>query len=178
MWWLNEPAQWSLRDGVLDVAAERGTDFWRVTGYGFIRDGGHVYGRTIQGDTDISVRLRGQFRHQYDQAGLMLYVDESTWIKAGVEYVDGRLHLSTVVTRDFSDWSMTEAPDGVEDVWLRLTRRAEAVEVHFSADGEDYRQLRLGYLPPDRAALAGVMCAAPEGEGFAVSFHGLTVAGS
>ena len=34
----------------------------------------------------------------------------------------------------------------------------------------------LVYLPPDAELLAGVMCAAPEGSGFSVSFHELRIA--
>ena len=32
------------------VTADAGTDFWRITGYGYIRDNGHLYGEQIGGD--------------------------------------------------------------------------------------------------------------------------------
>ena len=45
-------------------------------------------------------------RAQFDQAGIMILVDERTWVKAGIEYTDGVPRLSCVVTNDgFSDWS-------------------------------------------------------------------------
>src|SRR5450755_98378 len=42
--WLNEPAQWSEQGSDLIVTADAATDFWRVTGYGYVRDSGHLYG--------------------------------------------------------------------------------------------------------------------------------------
>ena len=48
---------------------------------------------------------------QFDQAGIMVLVDESTWVKAGIEYTDGVPRLSCVVTNDgFSDWSTRALP--------------------------------------------------------------------
>ena len=45
-------------------------------------------------------------RAQFDQAGIMVLVNEDTWVKAGIEYTDGVPRLSCVVTNDgYSDWS-------------------------------------------------------------------------
>ncbi|GMI15627.1 hypothetical protein TrLO_g15178 [Triparma laevis f. longispina] len=45
-------------------------------------------------------------RKQFDQTGIMVLVDNLTWVKAGIEFTDGSLRLSCVVTNDgFSDWS-------------------------------------------------------------------------
>ena len=76
MEWLNEPASWQRIDDVLKVNVDPGTDFWRVTGYGYIRDSGHVYGDVLAGDLDVAVRVRGTWATQYDQAGVMLRADE------------------------------------------------------------------------------------------------------
>ena len=76
MEWLNEPASWQRTGDVLTVSVDPGTDFWRETGYGYIRDSGHVYGEVLAGDLDVSVRLRCTLEAQYDQAGVMLRADE------------------------------------------------------------------------------------------------------
>ena len=75
MQWLNEPARWSDDNGALIVTADGGTDFWRVTGYGYVRDSGHLYGELLGGDFDLSMRLHGTCAAQYDQAGAMLRID-------------------------------------------------------------------------------------------------------
>jgi uncharacterized protein len=73
-------------------------DFWRITGYGYIRDNGHLYGEPVGGDFDLSMRVRGSYAAQYDQAGAMVRVDDRRWLKTGIEYFDGRPRLSTVIT--------------------------------------------------------------------------------
>lgn len=175
MRWLNEPAEWTHTGATITARAEPGTDFWRGTHYGYVRDGGHLYGAAVAGDVTVAARVVGRYTEQYDQAGVMIRTDERTWIKAGVEYVDGRLRFSVVVTLENSSWFTFPVGDGLPEIWLRLRRSAEAVHVHYSTDGERFEMAALAYLPPGREALAGVMCAAPEGGGFAVSFHDLTV---
>lgn len=45
-------------------------------------------------------------RHQFDQVGLFVAVSDDCFVKAGLEFADGKLHLSVVVTNGgFSDWS-------------------------------------------------------------------------
>ena len=36
----------------------------------------------------------------------MLRIDHENYIKAGIEFVDGKFNLSTVVTHKTSDWSV------------------------------------------------------------------------
>jgi regulation of enolase protein 1 (concanavalin A-like superfamily) len=177
MHWLNEPASWQRTDDVLRVTVDPGTDFWRATGYGYIHDNGHVYGDRLPGDLDVSVRMRGTFAHQYDQAGIMLRADEQTWLKTGVEFFEGRLRLSTVLTLGWSSWIVADLPAGLEEITLRVSRRGDAVEVRYAA-GEGTAELAaLVFMPPDCEVMAGIMCAAPEGSGFIVTFHDLRIAG-
>jgi uncharacterized protein len=177
MHWLNEPASWQRTDDVLRVSVDPGTDFWRATGYGYIHDNGHVYGDRLPGDLDVSVRMRGTFAHQYDQAGIMLRADEQTWLKTGVEFFEGRLRLSTVLTLGWSSWIVADLPADLDEITLRVSRRGDAVEVRYAA-GEGTAELAaLVFMPPDCELMAGIMCAAPEGSGFIVTFHDLRIAG-
>ena len=96
--WLNEPKSWSVDEhGELSVATDEGTDFWRSTHYGFIRDSGHFLGFTAPGAFTAQLRIRGNFEKLYDQAGIMVRVDEQRWVKAGIELSDGRAMLSSVL---------------------------------------------------------------------------------
>ncbi len=154
MEWLNEPASWQRTDDVLQVNVDPGTDFWRVTGYGYIRDSGHVYGEVLAGDLDVAVRIRGNWSAQYDQAGVMLRADERTWLKTGIEFFEGRPRLSTVLTLGMSSWTVANLPDDTNDVALRLSRRGDAVEIRYSAGDERAGPGRPG-LPAARRRVAG-----------------------
>jgi uncharacterized protein len=173
--WLNEPGQWSEQAGVLAVTADASTDFWRITGYGYIRDNGHLYGEQIGGDFDLSMRVRGFYAAQYDQAGAMVRVDERRWLKTGIEFFDGRPRFSTVITFEHSSWAVADLPGGANDVGLLVTRRGDAVEVRYRLDGGELELAALVYLTPGEQVLAGAMCAAPEGRGFQVTFHDLAI---
>jgi regulation of enolase protein 1 (concanavalin A-like superfamily) len=173
--WLNEPPSWEVEDDVITMTAGPRTDFWRTTHYGFVRDNGHLYGRRMGGDFTAEVVVRAAYASQYDQAGLMLRVDAATWIKCGIEFVDGRHFASAVVTRDYSDWSVVPLTGDVSSLRLRVQREDSAVEVRYALGGDDLTLLRIAYFP-DGDTLVGPMCAAPDGEGFTATFEGFTVA--
>lgn len=168
--WLNEPATWALTDDTLTVTTDRDTDFWRTTHYGFVRDTGHVYGTELVGDFVLTATFTGAYHDQYDQAGVVVRIDEANWIKSGIELVDGRQQISAVVTREFSDWSV--APVGTSrEVTVEATRAGDAVTIRYGLDGADPTTLlRVAYLPPDVPVLAGVMAASPDGPGFSTTF--------
>jgi uncharacterized protein len=177
MQWLNEPASWQRTGDVLRVSVDPGTDFWRTTGYGYVHDNGHVYGELLPGDLDVSVRVRGNFANQYDQAGIILRADEHTWLKTGLEFFEGRPRLSTVLTLGCSSWMVADLPPGTDEVTLRVSRRGDAVEVRYTAGDGAAELAALVFMPPGREMLAGIVCAAPEGTGFSVAFHDLRIAG-
>src|SRR5215469_4480824 len=175
MEWLNEPANWQRTGDLVTVSVDTGTDFWRETGYGYVRDSGHVYGEVLAGDLDVSVRVRCALRVQYDQAGVMLRADERTWLKTGMEFFEGRPRLSTVLTLGRSSWMVTDLPAGTDDIVLRVSRRGDAVEVRYVLGDGQPELAALAFLPPGREVLAGVMGAAPEGPGFSVTFQDLRI---
>jgi regulation of enolase protein 1 (concanavalin A-like superfamily) len=178
MRWLNEPPAWSVaEDGTLAVTTGEKTDFWRETFYGFIRDDGHFYHREVTGDFTAYVTLAGDYETLYDQGGLMVRADERTWLKAGVEYTDGVAHVSAVLTRGHSDWSVLPAPDAADRVSLRVTRHGDAVRVQYLRADGGWQLLRLGHLPLPAACRVGVMCCSPQRAGFTARFTDFRVTG-
>lgn len=169
MRWLNEPRKWSLDGASLSVTADPRTDFWRETHYGFVRGDGHLYADDVEGDFDAAVRVVGQYRQQYDQAGLMVYADDEFWLKCGIELVDGVQQLSAVVTRHVSDWSVVPLSPAPAELWLRAERRGPDLQLSWSADGDAFAMFRMTRLT-DGPVRVGMMCAAPDGDGFAVTF--------
>lgn len=171
MQWLNEPSQWSLSGNQIIVTTAPKTDFWRITHYGFIRDNGHFYFEAIAPDFTVEVKIRGQYKDLYDQAGIMLRANETHWIKTGIEYVHGVQNLSAVVTHDYSDWSMTPLSNPPDALQIRIERRQEAIHMAYWDASSGYIPYRMAYLPTCEALQVGVMCASPEGNGYEVVFE-------
>jgi uncharacterized protein len=173
MEWFNEPSNWSEDDGQVIVYADPHTDFWRITDYGYARDNGHIYGERVTTDFELKVRIKADYADQYDQAGAAVRVDERHWIKTGVERYEGRLRFSTVVTIDHSNWVIADLPESFEFLNLTLVRKGDALHVNYSVDDDDLEMVSVSYLEPKAPAFVGVMCAAPEGGGFATYFSDL-----
>jgi Uncharacterized conserved protein len=174
--WLNVPLATEIQSNELRVKTGNRTDFWRGTFYDFWRDSGHFGYVTVDGDFSAEVTIAGRYEALYDQAGLMIRLSESNWIKAGTEFSDGQLCLSVVVTNDNSDWSMQrlEAPSGA--LRLRITRHGEAVRVQYLRESDGQWQLiRLAYFPPTATADVGIMCCSPQREGFEALFRDFKV---
>lgn len=175
MEWHCEPPAWRDDEGAITVTTAHGSDFWRKTHYGFVRDNGHFFFERVAGDFAAEAKITGDYTALYDQAGLMARLDEATWIKTGIEFVDGAQQLSAVVTRDYSDWSVAPAPDNPSSLWLRLTRQGDTIEIHTSFDGQTYTMLRLAYFPPAEPVQVGIMACSPEGPGFTARFEDFSV---
>jgi uncharacterized protein len=169
--WLNEPPEWSAKGDRLDVVTGGKTDFWRGTHYGFVRDTGHFLGHRVSGDRAAQIRFRAKYSALYDQAGLMVRIDERNWIKAGIEFTDGQHALSTVATFGNSDWSVGALPGLADEVHLRLTIAKGALRVQASADGEHWPLFRLLPFPDCRSYEIGPMCCTPERAGLEVHFE-------
>jgi hypothetical protein len=176
MKWLNEPASAKPSGDQLVVVSRPKTDFWRKTFYGYITDNGHLFHLPVAGDFILESRVTGQYGALYDQAGLMVRVDASNWLKCGIELVDGIGHASVVVTRDYSDWSTVRGITHKDPTWWRVVRKGSCLEALYSLDGKNYTSIRLGYLDLPDTLNVGVMCAAPEGPGFECRFDELKLA--
>lgn len=171
MQWNNEPPAWQLVTNGLYLTTGARTDFWRKTHYGFIRDNGHFYYAMVTGDFTVEVKITGQYRVLYDQAGIMVRENESVWLKCGIEFVEGIQNVSAVVTRDFSDWSVVPLLQPPVSIWLRVQRRAEAIDIQYSLDGKQYQMLRLAHLTQSDTVQVGLMAASPQGEGCEIKFE-------
>ena len=174
--WLNPPDDWSGDASRLELRTAARTDFWRETFYGFVRDSGHAFLRPVSGDFSASAKLRGDYEALYDQAGLFLRIDEKHWIKAGIEFTDGLMHFSVVVTRGVSDWSVIPLPQSkpTDEVSVRLTRHGDAVRAQFSIEGAPWQLARLCPFLADDAEI-GVMACSPERSGFHAVFSDINV---
>ncbi|KQT64027.1 MULTISPECIES: DUF1349 domain-containing protein [unclassified Aureimonas] len=173
--WLNEPKSWSLGEDGLDVVTDDRTDFWRETHYGFSRHSGHVFGLQRSGPFTASLRVRAAYEHLYDQAGLMVRIDEAHWIKAGIELSDGAACLGSVLTVGQSDWATGPFAGDPTDIFLRVTIGEGVLRLQASGDGTTWPLVRLAPFPRAERYFVGPMCCTPERSGLKVCFSDFKV---
>lgn len=174
--WLNAPRRWNV-DARREVTlvTDRATDFWRETHYGFTRDSGHFLGFATPAAFTAQLRIRGEYRQLYDQAGIMIRIDERRWIKAGIELSDGRAMLSSVLTDDRSDWATSPYAHDPRDFWMRATVANGVLRLQVSADGITWPLVRLAPFPVMSSYRVGPMACTPEREGLGVRFSDLRI---
>jgi regulation of enolase protein 1 (concanavalin A-like superfamily) len=175
MSWLNPPAHEHYSEGKLSARSKGKTDFWRKTFYGYVTDNGHFLHLPVAGEFKFTARVDGNYAALYDQAGLMVRLDEKRWMKCGSEFFDDKRWASVVFTHDFSDWSTLDDLTQVGPVYWRVVRTRDAIEAQCSKDGEKFQTVRQGYFPPGVEVQVGVMCAAPEGPGFDCVFDQISI---
>ncbi|HBV15292.1 DUF1349 domain-containing protein [Chryseobacterium carnipullorum] len=173
--WFNEPEKWEIKNNSLSMSVTPQSDYWRISHYGFTVDDAPFYYTTYGGEFEAKVKITGNYKARFDQMGLMLRTDEKNYIKAGIEFVDGKYNLSTVVTHGTSDWSVIALDKAPPEVWIKAVRRLDAVEVFYSFDDKNYTMIRNAYLQDNTPVMVGLMAACPDGNGFTAVFEGFKV---
>lgn len=173
--WLNPPLAAEVDGDSLVITTRQRSDFWRHTAYGIVHDSGHALLTDIAHGRAVEVTFVNRFDTQFDQAGLLVRVDDETWIKAGVELSDGLPQLGAVVTHGQSDWSAAPVPEWAgRRVTVRASRIADALVIRARCDDEAWRLVRLAPLSANAWAQAGPYCCSPEREGLQVRFTRFT----
>lgn len=175
MQWFNEPENWTVENQTLSMFVTPKSDYWRISHYGFTVDDAPFYYALYGGEFEVKVKITGDYKNRFDQAGLMLRIDEQNYIKAGIEFVDGVYNLSTVVTHKTSDWSVIALEKPVPFIWIKAVRRLDAVEVFYSFDDKTYTMMRNAWMQDNTPMMVGVMGACPDGDGFNVKFENFKV---
>jgi regulation of enolase protein 1 (concanavalin A-like superfamily) len=175
MQWFNEPANWEIKNKILTMSVTPKSDYWRISHYGFTVDDAPFYYATYGGEFEAKVKLTGVYKERFDQMGLMIRIDEKKYIKTGVEFVDGKFNISTVVTNEKSDWSVTALDKTPAFIWIKVVRRLDAVEIFYSYDDKNYFLTRNAPLQDNVPVMIGLMAASPDGNGFEAKFEDFSV---
>lgn len=173
--WFNEPGQWSIKNDKLSMFVTPNSDYWRISHYGFTVDDAPFYYAEYGGEFEAKVKVSGDYKVRFDQAGMMIRIDHENYIKCGIEYVDGKFNLSTVVTHHTSDWSVIALDRPVEAVWIKAVRRLDAIEIFYSYDDREYHMMRNAWMEANCPVKIGMYAASPDGAGFEAFFSNFKV---
>ncbi len=145
--WINEPKTKQLSQGSLQLKTEPETDFWQRSYYGFRKADAPALLFNTQENFSFLVKVAFNYQALFDQAGVIIFIDDDNWFKASIEYENGTFSkLGSVVTNiGYSDWATTDIKTP-EYIWYRLSRRGPDFRIEFSYDGDEFYQMRIFHL--------------------------------
>lgn len=180
--WRHEPKAWRIDSSTKSLLIEPAgaTDYWQTTHYGFQADNGPFLAADVSGDWVLTTRVRFHPAHQYDQAGLMIHISPTCWIKTSVEYqLDRPSMLGAVVTNSgYSDWSTQNFTSTKNEIWLRIRREETDYIIDASMNGTDWDQIRMAHLledDPQKPVRCGLYACCPKETGFVAEFLQLRI---
>ena len=170
--WTHEPAALAEEGSDLVVTAVEGSDAWRITSYGFVHDSEHALLAPFTEGTAIEVEFTAAFSAQFDQAGVFVRASAERWVKAGLEFADGRPQVGAVVTDGVSDWSLAPVPAWADRrILVRVSRSGDALTIRAGLAEGPLQLVRVLPFPAGVAAEAGPFVCAPTRAGLAVRIH-------
>ena len=172
--WTRAPKAYTITADRVEMITEPHTDLWQRTYYHFRNDNAPV----LQMETDekyFSFVIRTEFdsKVRYDQSGIVMYLDSENWLKAAVEYENDKIQrLGSVVTNHgYSDWSSVDVDASIKSIWFRLSRREDDFCIENSADGENFKQMRICHMFNAKDTIQlGVYACSAENSSFKATF--------
>jgi regulation of enolase protein 1 (concanavalin A-like superfamily) len=179
--WDVEPADWSLDEGpLLTIAAPPRTDLFVDPAGADPKTGAPRLLCPVEGDFQLSARVRCTFAGTFDAGALLLWAGERTWAKLAFEVSpDGEAMVVSVITdgRASDDANAFVVQEGA--VWLRLSRRGSACALHARIAGDQgWRFVRHFALDAPSAVHVGFLAQSPIGEGATARFDEIAFAAS
>lgn len=169
--WINKPIEITKKENELSFTVLPKTDFWQVTHYRFSRTDGNCFVKEVENNVMFEVKVRMNYKEDFDQVGVIVYVDEENFAKVCVEnQVHKKNKLGSVVCKDKrSDWA-TQSVEDLKELYFRVSKRDINYLFEYSVDGISYDQMRLFDIPKSNKVNIGVFGASPLGHGFKAEF--------
>ncbi len=174
MEWTRAPKLYSVSEDRVEMMSDPFTDLWQRTYYHFRNDNAPVLQMSTE-EAFFSFVVKTEFdsKVRFDQSGIVMYLDSDNWLKASVEYEDGVIQrLGSVVTNNgYSDWASVDVDASIKSAWFRLSRREDDFCIEYSADGQDFKQMRISHMFHGKGAVRfGVYACSPEDSSFRAVF--------
>ena len=171
--WINSPVRWhkeiestadhksgdieggggsfDISATVLKIKPAAYKDFWSKTFYSptLIKSDACGYLYPIRAEDEATIKIDFSYTPvmQFDQAGLLLYIDEDHWVKCGIEFCDGHPRLSVVVCNVYSDWSTQPWPSCAARLKVHKVNQGSSIVVEAAdVNSENYQFVRIAHI--------------------------------
>lgn len=179
MEWTRAPKQYTVTEERVEMVTEPFTDLWQRTYYHFRNDNAPA----LQMSTDekyFSFVVKTEFdtKVRFDQSGIVMYLNSDNWLKASVEYENEQIQrLGSVVTNNgYSDWASVDVEASAKSIWFRFSRRENDFCIENSADGLNFKQMRICHMfNAEDTIQFGIYACSPEDSSFKAVFTDMEI---
>lgn len=186
--WISEPKVKEVTPELVSITTKPKTDLWQRSYYGFRNDNAPALLIDSEENFTFTAKVSFAYQAQFDQCGLIIYLDNENWFKASIEYENQAFsRLGSVVTNlGYSDWATSDI-SLPKEIWYRLNRRGPDFLIESSFDGLVFKQMRIFHLhqlgetteemgkcnpplPAQKAVSFGVYACSPSESSFTAKF--------
>lgn len=168
--WRNNPADWTVKDGVLTIKSAEKTDWYVAPTNGEDAEKSPILLFPGPKDFWFSARVTVDFKSRFDAGVLALYANDKNWVKFAFEMSNEmKPSIVTVVTRGLSDDCTGTAIEG-NSVYLKAVKAGQAIFLYFSADGKHWSLTRVLNLGTEQNLQFGFSSQSPTGGGSTATF--------
>lgn len=170
--WDHPPVKWEPLPGSgLRVYAPEKSDYFQDPGGATQKDDAPYLWMNVTGDFVARAQVRAPHSNLHWDAGtIMARQDSLHWVKVCYERTDwGVMAAVSVVTNGTSD-DANGVELGLPEVWLQIHRAGDVFGLHYSADGQTWRMVRLLRMAMPAAIKVGLVAQCPGGPGVAIDF--------
>ena len=83
---LNKPDKFIIKDNSVVITTKPKTDFWQRSYYGFQNDNAPSLLVKNADNFTFTAKVNFKYEKQFDQCGLIIYLNSENWFKASIEY--------------------------------------------------------------------------------------------
>lgn len=126
-------------------------DFWSRTFYNplLIKKDATALLCEIPNNIEASIAIDFEYTpcSQFDQAGILIHIDDDHWVKCGIEFCDGGPKLSCVVCNSYSDWSTQPWESFSARLQIHKVLQSSTVVIEAAPLGsEDFHFIRIAHI--------------------------------
>lgn len=164
MTWFREPPLFTEKENELVIETQPHTSF-----HALAYDMTNAFGKITKPMQSFSftVKVSFSFAREEDECGILIKKDNLHWAKAGVEYRNGNLDLSTTLYQNgYGDHSCREIGGGIQWIYFRVIYWNGNVRVQYSFQGEKFSDMRWFHIAGSQdEVVAGIYACSP-GNGY------------
>ncbi len=191
--WIHPPQHYQVTNETVEIVTDPATDFWQRSYYGFQNDNAPALQVDSAENFTFVTHVSFTYSQQFDQCGVIIYIDQDNWFKASIEYENPHVsRLGSVVTNHgYSDWATTDIVTPTSQ-WYRLSRRGPDFLIESSDTARNFHQMRIFHLhclgetthdmgrhdppvPAQHAIPFGVYACSPSQSSFTARFSHFTI---